>query len=307
MKNRFVVSIIAVLLLLSACEKRVDFELPKMDSKPVIQAFVADSLPLILQVNKTYGILDIDTSHTAHDIEAIDVFVNNEFEERLKKADNVFMAEHYIPATSEHIDLVAHTQQGDSVMASTYVPDKVNIQAVSFQAEAFPDEDGFMQSQVILEFQDNAATQDYYEVYIKAYCDTASFNYAYAIHSESPIIQNEDMPEAWQETLLFSDKLFDGQVVNLPIVFEQPSCLEKDYRTENAKLEVYLLHITEDYYLYKKTLRKHLYAQNSDIFDGGMVEPTNVYSNIKGGYGVFAGYAVAKYEMPLTQPKTSNH
>ncbi len=299
MRNRFVVSITAVLLLLSACEKRVDFELPKMDSKPVIQAFVADSLPLILQVNKTYGILDIDTSHTAHDIEAIDVFVNNVFEEHLTKANNIFTAEHYIPATGDHINVVAHTQQGDSALANTYVPDKVNIQAVSFQAAAFPDEDGFMQSQVILEFQDNAATQDYYEVYIHNHCDTSIFLFNPWIHSDSPIILNEDMPDEWQETLLFSDKLFNGQAVTIPIVFGKPYCLEDDNLIEGAKLEVYLLHITKDYYLYNKTLRKHQYAQNSDIFDGGIVEPTNVHSNIEGGYGVFAGYAIDKYEIPL--------
>jgi len=54
-------------------------------------------------------------------------------------------------------------------------------------------------------------------------------------------------------------------------------------------ISIHLRNITEEYYKFKTTMIQNLYSKQEDILYG-MGEPLNVKSNIKNGYGLFAGF-----------------
>ena len=80
---------------------------------------------------------------------------------------------------------------------------------------------------------------------------------------------------------IFSDNYFDGREYSLPISFFV------GHRGERRKrLNIYLLSVSRQYYLYVTTSLKQL-KNNEDYY----AEPTTVYNNIENGFGIFAGFS----------------
>jgi hypothetical protein len=73
----------------------------------------------------------------------------------------------------------------------------------------------------------------------------------------------------------------------------------------NEKTIFLLRTVTKEYYLYHKTLLEHYHNQelinNPTIEELSLMQitgrPIDVYSNIEGGYGIFAGYSTFIYEI----------
>ena len=143
---------------------------------------------------------------------------------------------------------------------------------------------------------DNPNKQNYYEVYFRIQCHETNeeyFHFANGYMSSSPILLNEDILDYEPKSIIFSDELFNGEETNIPISFRYPCINSNSGGTiaSDYSLVVYFLSITEEYYLYRKSLYKHLFSQQTDIWNGA-IEPVNMYSNVNGGYGVFAGYSL---------------
>ena len=104
--------------------------------------------------------------------------------------------------------------------------------------------------------------------------------------------------------IAFSDKTINGQksdltitisciAIGLPFWIDDPS-YNKD---GNHKKVIYfrLYSITEEYYKYIQTLNQY----NKD-YDNPLADPVQVYSNVTGGYGIFAGAAVSTDSIVFT-------
>ncbi len=91
---------------------------------------------------------------------------------------------------------------------------------------------------------------------------------------------------------IISDDLFDGQQARvsiycrLPFVASNPGVIPQDYV---LSFRAY----SESYYLYEQTLKQHFQNKSDDLglFRG---EPIEMYSNVKGGYGIVAACAMRK-------------
>jgi hypothetical protein len=87
----------------------------------------------------------------------------------------------------------------------------------------------------------------------------------------------------------FSDANFNGSKISVGCLFKP------EYSWDGTNfLDVQLNSISREYYLYVKSLDKYLLAKDN-IF----TEPVNVYSNIEGGYGIFAAYNKSLYRINL--------
>jgi len=92
----------------------------------------------------------------------------------------------------------------------------------------------------------------------------------------------------------FTDKIINGQKYHLDVTVLgieigapfYPEWQEADSHRKTVYLKLYS--ITEDCYLYIQTL--NLYNKN---YGNPLANPVTVYSNIDGGYGIFAGAALA--------------
>lgn len=91
---------------------------------------------------------------------------------------------------------------------------------------------------------------------------------------------------------LIADDLFDGQQARLAIYCRLP------FITSDPEVlpEYYVLSLrsySDVYYQYQNTLESHFQNQSDDLalFKG---EPIDMYSNVKGGYGIVAGCAMRR-------------
>jgi hypothetical protein len=81
---------------------------------------------------------------------------------------------------------------------------------------------------------------------------------------------------------LLTDNLNDGRVITLT----SEDNIFYYVNGDSSFLRLYLLNTEESYYLYHKSISSHNYDENP------FAESTPVYSNIKGGLGVFTSYTV---------------
>jgi hypothetical protein len=77
--------------------------------------------------------------------------------------------------------------------------------------------------------------------------------------------------------------MFDGKHCSVKIYFAT-----RTYAEYNLKIS--FRSVSESYYKYKERQFAYLFSLENDILSG-MSEPINLYSNIMGGYGIFAGYS----------------
>lgn len=103
----------------------------------------------------------------------------------------------------------------------------------------------------------------------------------------SPVAFDAKQPDH----LLFSDKLINGKTHTIEVTYRAP--LRLLGKTKYIPFHIILLvfrSVSEDYYRYYTSLLKQKNAVRPEILFGA-VEPSTVFTNIKNGYGVFAGYS----------------
>ncbi|OUJ67410.1 DUF4249 family protein, partial [Hymenobacter crusticola] len=122
----------------------------------------------------------------------------------------------------------------------------------------------------------------------------------------------EDDRQFNPRSLVFSDQLFNGRAFELRASFLSHGYGAGGTRngqvinpTLSGKLYLVLRSVSRSYYQYRKSWTRHLYNQgtkgegydlNQLLFLG---DPSPMYSNVAGGYGVVAGYAQQAMQLPV--------
>lgn len=296
-----------LLLLAAGCSKIVNIEIPPVITKPVIYSLVTDYKPITLYFDSIFGILEyVDSSQMYSTDATVYLYVNHIFKEKLFRGNDYFQSYNYLPKPSDTLSVKVLPEKGeDTLYAQTYIPQKVNIDSVWFTDSVYEDLDGFYYSRVNLRFKDPPRVKNYYEIFIRVRYSldgkTVDENVE-TYYSDNPAIVNEGLvastgqinndflSDMQPSSVIFSDTLFQGKEISLGITFLSPSEYATGQpETHSFSLSVYLSNVTKAYYQYRKTIFMHLNAQQSNVWDG-YVEPIQMFSNVKGGYGVFAGY-----------------
>jgi hypothetical protein len=299
--------VLALSAAFTSCSKEVNIKIPAVKSKPVAFALVENHKPIRLLFNKSYGILDyVDSSRMHSGSAVVKLYVNNRFTERLSYGDGYFHSFNYLPRPLDTLLIKVWPKGSDDILsAQTTIPRLVKIDTAYLRDSAYTDKDGVVYSRVSLQFKDVPNKTNYYEIYMRAKCLTSPspvYENITGYVSDNPIIVNEgiidrpgpvnndDLYDYEPETVVFSDTLFQNGTANLSISFERP-CTYVFGQPSSCKyiLSVYLSNVTKEYYEYRKFLYKHMISKESNFWSG-YVEPVQMYSNITGGYGVFAGY-----------------
>ncbi|NLJ43797.1 MAG: DUF4249 family protein, partial [Bacteroidales bacterium] len=124
----------------------------------------------------------------------------------------------------------------------------------------------------------------FYEVQLSAkYIIDNNYTSIWFKKNSDPIITSTGLLDYNPKTLIFTDKMFDGKHCSVKIYFATQAYA--DYN-----LTITFRSVSESYYKYKERQFAYLFSLENDIFSG-MSEPINLYSNITGGYGIFAGYS----------------
>jgi hypothetical protein len=94
---------------------------------------------------------------------------------------------------------------------------------------------------------------------------------------------------------LYNDYILDGGEYNYQSSFTYVDVSKLPFSIYRIKtISAFVLHVDEPYYRYHRSMADQLKAQNNPFFD-----PILIYTNFKGGAGVFAAYNMAQKTLPF--------
>lgn len=291
--NKQLLSSLVLIILLSSCFKEVTIVLP-----PHVPSLAINSY---FTVNKPIGVIVTQTQS------------NYDSLYHVKSQANVYISYGNTTSKLKHIKdslyqtsfdaeyNVAYTLQVDaegyqSISATDSIPEPVDFTIDKYIPTLGVDYEGENISGFTITMKDIPTTKCYFELRLRAYKSYVDWDeslnesdYYEYIDSKDIIVKNEGAVNQTFEKvgLLFTNDLIDTK--DRSITFQFYHWLNDDYNSiEKATIE--LRTISHQYYLYKKKLYLNIENQEGDLWDG-TGNPTDAYSNINNGYGIFSGYS----------------
>lgn len=288
----------------NSCIKPVEIDLPKHEERLVINSLFSPQE--VIKVNVSASV-QIDENEAPFLNNAnISLFKNGEYIENLsympmEYQDGNYFSQH-IPEVGSTYEITVEHPDYKSVSSNNRVPSQPIVESVVLSENVYH-EDYFDFLELTLTFNDPEGVKNYYEV-SGYFIDTYQFDnqidtipYPIYFNSDDLVIKSEETEEYFLETLVFTDKLIDGQTYPLTLRFQD---IESYYGELDAdEIYVVLKSVSEEYYNYMKKLGMNLNGDYFDIWES--YEPVQMYTNIENGFGVFAAYNSTTISVPLNQ------
>ncbi len=277
-----------LLLLATGCTQEADLDLPAPPDRLVINALFTADQSLVVEVSRTrspqqLSPLLVENAHVRLRSAAGEEELDDEGSGAYTSGEPLVAGAYY----QLHV-----TAPGlEAVSARGYLPLPMPPPDLTpFVDSVGVDEEGNFFSQFQLRFTDDAASADFYEVGLQAVFQqgivgggTSTENWFRAPFTDALFIRAEGLGDYYPETLLFSDRAFNGQTCTLMVNY-QPITVDPDYR-----LIVSFRRVSADYYAFRRSLYIHAAGAETGFWEG-MGDPVPMFTNVEGGYGIFAGY-----------------
>jgi len=293
----FLLLTLIVIIFFQACTKIIEIDIPEFPATPVINCLFSDDSVLVLKITKTVSPFDSASSPLSD--ATIQLYENDSLVESLGFS-NGFYVSTLIPSVGKSYSIKAFIpglNDASNISTSDRLPMKPILEAFTFRDSALLDQDGYPVSQAVINISVNSDDVQYYEVLVELMYKRSSSDTVYekriadySPENYDPVITREGLAEFKPSTLVFSNELFRGSNYSLKINFQNELYIDDTYpHYKELKVIVHLRKVSESYYRYKRQLVIHQSSINSDFWSG-TTEPSPMYSNIAGGYGIFAGY-----------------
>jgi len=271
-------SLLALMVILSSCEKEIDYKIPDPGDKIVVSGqLVSGKAPKIYLSTSVYSMeAGIPKTSNIYSAKLFTNDPNSPFELEAKLGNSSFDSVYYY--TSAHIIGQAKTYRLevsapnlDPVSASTLVPPSTAIASTRYDTAT---------KELRFSFNDQPNNSDYYFIQLIH----AGQNYPLYFSSADPTLEffefsgdpfgGEGEGRSYGSAAFFDDNQFKGMSKEVNIRIE-------DYI--NADFYIYLHSISESYYRFRLT------EAAGGFSDGFFSEPVQLFSNVEGGYGIITG------------------
>ena len=267
----------------SSCRKLVQSDFPDFAPAPVVNSFLsADSL---LKVHISLA-SKLDTNELKGlDNAQVQLYVDEVFKELLtSKGNGVFNSTTIVEPLKKYECRVAIPGY-ETVSCSTSIPKPSHLRDITSIAIAGKDQEGMTYPAVKFTFSNNSAEKQYYEARIRLFGRETG---ATLINIVDPVLLNEGLPLS-----VFSNELITDTVYTMTINYFTGSAGSSNGGPTRTNLYPFILElrsVSYDYYQFAR--QKYLY--NSGRFpEFGLSsnQAFQLYSNVKNGHGIFAGYS----------------
>jgi Domain of unknown function (DUF4249) len=296
--------LLCVLFLIS-CSKEIEITLPEKPHKIVVNStLVPFTLPypkaLYLDIQSSNPIFEATKNSTLANAVVL-LYSKGSFFDTIHYVDSVKcypIKQSFNPIAGDALEVRVVKEGFENVSAITTIPSKVMITDTAITPIAYFDEDGGVFSEIKITFADPGSEVNFYEVAVSmsgynmddplSYYDLTTNDEMITSESYYPslISFKNDKPRF----LLFKDKSINGQVHTLTIFYSPNQGYSGGvHYILDHYISIHLRNVTEEYYTFKTTMIEQMYGKTEDILYGA-AEPINVFSNIKNGYGIFAGF-----------------
>lgn len=282
-----------LIVILTSCEKEVRIQWPQSEDKMVMSSVLVCGEPIRMKITKTIQYpFDDDHSFIQN---AMAIVHCGERSDTLRHVGEGWYESPNIVVEGARYEAMARFE-GQSIHACDFIPKSVFQYEVSNYMDSVSiDEEGTRYSQFEIRFKDSLSTKDFYEVGIEIHNSyNSSIGYHYEHYQYWPCrssdlsVLEEGLQSHYPPTVIFSDRMFDGEHKHLVVQYSPPKW-NTGAVIDYDEVVVHFRHVSENHFHYKKKLAMHLSGLESDFWQGAG-DPVPMFSNVEGGYGIFAGY-----------------
>jgi len=293
--------IVLVSIFLFSCIKEIDDYSFSLKYNLVINSLITDNSQIEIYLSETKCIFDTSEFSAIKNIN-IELWNNDYFIGKLDFFNGVYRSLIY-PEINSKYQIYTCSEEYGEITATTSIPSKPTLISAKYTIGKLYNEYGDLITEAQIKIKDNPAETNYYSLYI-GFSETDNFlpiSYYKYYKINDPVIIGEGVLDFNPDIFIFSDLLFNGKEVILKLNYEG-GAIETD-RIYPTKAYIVLRSISREYYQFMLSWYRHKYNQNINdhveyltkdfnpvllVFQG---EPAELYSNIEGGYGIFAGYS----------------
>lgn len=289
--------IILVTTGLCSCEKIIDISIPDKERKLVVNGLISSDQPVKVNLTRSLSVLEGDSLAFITGGQ-VSLFQGTGLIGKFREDSTGFYSlPDFRPQVGQTYRLTASGNGLNPVEASAYLPPLVPI--ISVDTATITTEWGQQELHLSVKFTDPAGVRNFYgfgvDVTSKEY-DYNTMTYTgkkqtypgYISSNTDRFLQDESI--RFEGKLFFEDMLFDGFTKTVEFDLWDYSFFASDTVWMDLKME----QIDPSYYLY--VVSNSLYQQaNENPFS----ERVQVYTNVKGGYGIFSGTSSSRYQFTV--------
>lgn len=289
--NIIFICIIGASIIIS-CEENSDIETPQSKPKLVIHSFISPSdTALLVHVGATtnlFGKLEDYPDYLPVKVKLLDGDQVVEFSDRDKWG--FCTAKHNIQPGRQY-KIIANCDKYPEASAICRVPELKNNFNITIDttSEYFQYDWGtYVQNEVVIEFKDFPEQINYYNLVSTLHSVFVNqHGESYFPYNLQPLTNTDNIVH---NNLILNDQLVDGKIIKN--LFYGHSITDMNFY-KSVEIEAVLMETDENYYKYHKSINNQ---RNSD---DPFTEYSPVYSNVTGGYGIFASYVSYKKVLKL--------
>lgn len=277
-----------ILIFLASCRELVTDEFPEFTPVPTVNSILITDSTIKVQVSLAGK---LDTNHlTLIDNAEVLLYVDGEYKETLTLFDKGMYSSSVVVEPLKTYRCEVNIPGYELVSSGDSIPEATAISNIIHIDKAGKDEEGMTYPAVKFTFTNNQADKQYFEVLIRL----LRYRKEYVASLETitdPILLNEGLPIA-----LFSNESIKGSSYSMTINYFTGSASSYNggpLQTDLYPIILELRSVSFNYYKFVK--QKYLYEKGRyPEFLAASTTAFPLYSNIKGGYGIFAGYSSMK-------------
>ena len=285
------------LLTFTSCYKIVNIELPEVPPTLVVNSLITSNENIYVYVSSTKSPYDIDDK-IIEDALVIIKTEHNNIDTLCYVGDDIYESNllgingltYYIEVFKDGYNKV----NSSDYIPNTFICNFTNFtDSVGIGSPSVGDKSSYY-SKFDISINDNGLEKNFYEVYgyliVRHKPNDIPTIWHMTCFSSDLIIKNEGFNDLTSKSLLFSDELFNGENRSIEINYYPLSYSNNTLVDPNYSAIVCVRNVSENYFNYKKDLAIHSYGAAEFDFWSVTGNPVPMSSNIKDGYGVFAGY-----------------
>lgn len=263
-----------------ACSTVPDFEVPQPAKKLCMASFISPDSILVHLYQNNYILANNNEKVDIFDSTAvINIFENGKYLCKLypkRINDYLYFTSNIKISEGNKYSIKAEVIGYPVISSQTYVPNVIPIISIDTLNYYI---DGFPYTLCTINFQDPPERDDFYYLEVRSRFKGVNYFSNLKFSSNDPII--DEQIEFGSHQLIFSDKEIQGSKYGVKISVES-------YYFHWSDLQIVLSSISKDFYLHFKSY-VHFDKAKKDEFS----EPVLIYTNIKDGLGIFAGYSTS--------------
>jgi hypothetical protein len=273
------------LLTLYSCRELVKDEFPDFQPVPTVNSILVAGELLKVHVSLA-GKLDSNKLALVDNASVL-LYVNEEYKETLNNINEGIYSSSIVVEPLKTYRCEVSIPGYQTVSCSEALPEPAKISNILHTNKAGIDEEGMTYPAITFTFNNNPDEKQYFEVIIRLIQSghESAANLGAII---DPIILNEGLPIA-----LFSNDLIKDSTYTMTINYTTGSAGSTNGEPVHTNLYPWILALRSvRYYYYQYVKQLYLYEKGRyPEFLAGSITASSLHTNVKGGYGIFAGYS----------------